>query len=440
MGLCLGLLLAACGCVQERVVWSPDGQRAAVLADKGLYLSDPEGKLSGMLLENVVAAEWFPDSERLVAGRAIQARHWRDLRGRLSREQRARITALGKRLHTSLLSGLPLGRASAMLKESETLAGEELEAALLWLRDEKLGFQEHLPGSGIEFDPELKAEIFELIAARVESGEIGGVRTLASGFRVPWDIRVSPDGKHIAYTMVWEHDEPAETWIVPADGSAAAVLVEKQTTAFIDWSQEGRSLVYLKTIALLDGGLGVAALEERHVLDSKGEIRITPGQVIAQAAVHLFSKVRTLKNGNVMFSSYELQIPAALRAREYRERLFTVPIDGYPEVSPVAVKEGSPELPEITAFFEPSPDGRWVSIPGDEGEIVLVNLESGESTLIEPKGGEFATVPTWRGESELCFAGSTGEEERLEIFLWKDGRKKPISGSWPEAVQTGLLD
>jgi len=39
------LLLLLAGCLEKRVVWSPDGSRAAVITEDGLYISDAEGKL-----------------------------------------------------------------------------------------------------------------------------------------------------------------------------------------------------------------------------------------------------------------------------------------------------------------------------------------------------------------------------------------------------------
>ena len=54
----------------RRVIWSTDGQRAAVIADDGLYMSSADGQLSPLLAPKVYGAAWLGDSQRLVLARA----------------------------------------------------------------------------------------------------------------------------------------------------------------------------------------------------------------------------------------------------------------------------------------------------------------------------------------------------------------------------------
>ncbi len=62
----LGCLLILAGCLQERLCWSPEGSRAAIITADGLYFTDAAGKLSPLLLPNAYRVAWLGDSQRLV--------------------------------------------------------------------------------------------------------------------------------------------------------------------------------------------------------------------------------------------------------------------------------------------------------------------------------------------------------------------------------------
>src|SRR6185295_10991260 len=67
------------GCIPERVVWSPDGTRAAVIGDDGLHISDVDGKLSPLLVPSVKRVSWFPDSKHVVAIYSVELKNWQEM-------------------------------------------------------------------------------------------------------------------------------------------------------------------------------------------------------------------------------------------------------------------------------------------------------------------------------------------------------------------------
>ncbi len=64
--LTVALALLVAGCIPTRIGWSPDGQRAFVLADDGLRFCDVNGKLGDLQAQQVKAAAWTPDGKQLV--------------------------------------------------------------------------------------------------------------------------------------------------------------------------------------------------------------------------------------------------------------------------------------------------------------------------------------------------------------------------------------
>src|SRR5262249_61188107 len=70
-------LVAAAGCIPEkRIVWSPDGSRATVIASDGLRMCSPDGTLSNPLLPEARRGAWFPDSKRLPVIHVSKAKKW----------------------------------------------------------------------------------------------------------------------------------------------------------------------------------------------------------------------------------------------------------------------------------------------------------------------------------------------------------------------------
>ena len=63
--------------MQDRVTWSPDGTRAAVLGDDGLHVCDVAGKLSPVLVPDVRCVAWMPDSKRMVVCIEGESKNWR---------------------------------------------------------------------------------------------------------------------------------------------------------------------------------------------------------------------------------------------------------------------------------------------------------------------------------------------------------------------------
>src|SRR5580698_4256074 len=109
----VAVVIVLAGCASERIVWAPDGKHAAVIGEKGLYICDPDGKLSDLLVPDVVLAGWFPDSERLALVRGVEYKTWKEAVAVMPEEQRGRIEEAGQGLIKALKAGVEFNAAMA---------------------------------------------------------------------------------------------------------------------------------------------------------------------------------------------------------------------------------------------------------------------------------------------------------------------------------------
>ena len=80
----LALLLAGCNDPEETVLWSPDGQHGlvrgneiVVVNDAGAIIAKPFPKQDGE--PSVGVESWMPDSQRVLAVRAVKAKNWSEI-------------------------------------------------------------------------------------------------------------------------------------------------------------------------------------------------------------------------------------------------------------------------------------------------------------------------------------------------------------------------
>jgi hypothetical protein len=95
--------LAVCGCYPERIVWSPDGQRALVATKERLYVCDPNGLLTPLGTGAYTCMAWLSDSNRFAAATTEKLTTWKDLEPLLSKEDRDRIIPLAEDMREDIL-------------------------------------------------------------------------------------------------------------------------------------------------------------------------------------------------------------------------------------------------------------------------------------------------------------------------------------------------
>src|SRR5262249_54109095 len=99
----------------------------------------------------------------------------------------------------------------------------------------------------------------------------------------------------------------------------------------------------------------------------------------------------------------------------------------------------------VAQFFELSPDGRYLSIPFDDGRVSVLDIATGEAQLVQPDADtsgdgsgdlKLVTVPTWRTATELTFARRVASSTAQEAVRYSlvDKTTAVISADWPAEI------
>jgi len=444
-----GLLVAAGCLLEEKVVWSPDGRRAAVIAPDGLYLCDGEGTLSPCVAEKVKAAAWLPDSKRLVVAREQPPlKMWKDVAAFIDEGAAKEVMESAARLRQEILAYQGEPGKFEPGKFVEEMAPNRVVLLAMYLRDnlaeglpEKLGPEKWKEVQGVE------APVFSLEVGEVEGAAVkfqAPVRLL----HAPAYLRVSPNGRNVAY--VTNSALPKGEWalFVASLGGGPPRLVAENVALFADWSADGRFLAYARATGpapASQADLRLGTISRRMVCDAEGKVLET-FEKAADLAGLLFQydlKVRCLRDGRILFAAASVQLPSTAADMPIRMTLFAVDPQRPTTLVRLLPRSAETEVPQGANYFEVSPDEQRVSIPGPQG-VAVVALATGaiEEALADGGYGVFF-VPTWRSPQELCFAvekgAKLGSPNRREVVLWSSDGTRLLSKTWTDEMVTALL-
>jgi hypothetical protein len=265
------------------------------------------------------------------------------------------------------------------------------------------------------------------------------------------ELRISPTSNAvIIVTGGTNGNRYCQLWAVPADSSHAPLLVTSQSSWFPDWTPDGRGVVYVESSGQRPGddatSMEPGALYRVDVIGNDGKMLNQPvspnGQssrdCLAGMICTTLSRVRCLTDGQIIFSSVELTLPCADKDVPERSELFAV--DGkIATVRRLLPLETVASIGDSAEFFEPSPDGKSVSIPDRSGKVDVVELSTGTLTEVQTKpmpgkGSDqrLFSVPTWRNANELTFVAPV-DGQRPSVILWSisDKKGKTLSTDWP---------
>lgn len=433
------------GCIPELIAWSPDGKRGLLqlcqVADS-FRVCDAEGKLHGEPVSGLFP-QWLPDSQHICWVSSQPAKTtWKQLAPSLPEGDKKRLVGLAESLCKRVLAGADWEAEVRLLLQAKAVTANEVDVMKLYLHDAH--WDELAPKVEKLWGKLNSPRVCVLKKGRVDTdGHVKVLATLVRSLRTITSLRLSSDGKFVAYTVAslskkrssWFgfhystiSREPVRLFVVATDGSVPPQEVAENVSLFPDWTPDGQSLVYAKS---LGGGRGESDVQPGSII--RRRLRDADGNLLAQfegseELVALFvtnlTRIRCLRDGRIIFSSAEVALPAAIGDLEPRAQLFAV--DPERQATVVRLIPRSAILASSsTDLFAVSPDQKRVVIHDtDEGRIDVLTLATGRVIqLQDEKLPKVNLMPSWHPNGDLCYLGSG---EPPQVMLWSEEKGSRI--------------
>jgi hypothetical protein len=439
----LALLALCAGCLEKRLVWAPDGSRAAVIGEAGLYLCDGDGRLTELLVPKIYAAAWLGDSRQLVLARERTARTWMEI-APLYGAERPAIEAQAQTLLRRIKEGAKWETVSANLEDKRDIVRICFRDQYAEAVRDKISDDEWKQLAGVTED------VCELVLAHVDGDKVIVDRVRHTGYGKIQDIRPSPRADAIAFTEdVPETKEGGQLNVVLIAGNDGPKTVGRNPAAFPDWSPDGRSIVYVEAgSGSSKDDLALGVLAQRMVFDEQGHLAVAESQkYLAGMVFNSMTHVRCLRDGRILFNAVEVSLPLATQdyGGDQREQLFALDPERQSTLVRLIPRKRELDMSPILAFFEVSPDERKVLFGGMKGEVMLLTLATGEiKTLQEAAEENVHGLPVWRNATEFTYVKRAAIKDGkkvgrpAEIILSRADGEVVLSRSWSDEVLASI--
>ncbi|MGN6369555.1 MAG: TolB family protein [Phycisphaerae bacterium] len=437
------------GGVPERVVWSPDGSRAAVLGEDGVHLCDGEGKLGPLVAPKVRAVQWMPDGKRVVVDEEVELKRWKEVEGAFPEEAARQVSRRREEAVQAALAGFAgdWGNLKGELMKKTGLEDVEVTWNLMALRDGDDGTLRKQLGdhwgavAGMEFEADA-VRVIRIDGAGATEGKVLWYM-YSEGLH---ELRVSPDGRAVAITWTDKDGNRAILKVMATDGSGQELEVGL-AALYPDWSPDGKYLVYIRPtfdVAKSKGQAQFGTLSRVAVWDEHGKM-VAQGkdarpEDLAGVLFDTQMRVRVAKDGRIYFVSAEVTLPVTAADFDPKPELFCVDPGRAAVVERVVPRSKLDQMGDAVQYFEISPDGRRVSTPWQDGRVSVIDLATGEVSMVQGRAFpgsdrlKLSSVPTWRSVSELTFLRPAGEGAEVVRYSMADQRAVVISKGWPREV------
>lgn len=421
-------------CNNYELAWSPDGNTLAFNGHDGLRFSDQFGKLSPVVskADRVV---WLPDSKSILTAGTRDVATWQEaLRYLTESNQKDAIDLAQYIKREAEIRGTEAMQEDARIKESPPYL---VQAALLYLEDKDGPYIRKL--LKVKSGPVCTLGVKTISLQRSSVG--AGAEEVWHGFGDTYDARISPDGKYAFF--IQEQDKKTSSYkiqLISLESRTAPNTVIETAAQHAAWSPDSRSIYFMEALAGREGNK-LGSLSSVAVRGEDGAILSTlPVPVkLVYLSMDTACDIRCLKDGRVLFSASDLQLPATDKELTALKNVYSFkPGDQFPRrLMSLSEYQNHRSLEPILV----NPD-ETKAILGKSESLPILTLATG---AIEELNTDPGVQPGWRNSDEVCFA-KPGKEKQAnhhdsEVVLhsMSSGKDRILSENWPESAVDEIL-
>lgn len=469
---CVLVALSLSGCYpEERIWWSPKGDRAIVRVEDRLHLVNADGALGVPLLGGASVRDWLaptiswlPDGTGFVCTRVRKVSSWEETKKLIPADEAKKVEewlpVVLPTLAVVIAANQPVEGLGGLISAAPNSLRLLLTAAVRVVFQRQRGELEHLlkrlPNREKIIaelaDAAAGFEVHELCIVRLDRPVDEPPQSLARAlFNVPVLPKVSPKHAALAFLQLRDgDDETIDLKVMTLDGKALLTVEQDVSTAAFEWLPDGRALIFTTSLSKTDGSIQTirqtVALQESgtlmkpqydaqpdgSLLKVEGPDRLPKAKSLAMAIMQARPMLQVLPDGRILFASQSATLPVAGTGPELEPRLYLIATDGS---SVHAIPTAPGDLPKDLNFFVASPDGQRIAVV-EEGTdaVTLVEVSTGKRDIIAAPHPRWscATIPAWKSATELTFAGLDEPTKRPRMLLWTAGSGvRNISQQWP---------
>lgn len=452
------LLFTLAGCLPDRIFWSPDGSVAAIITgdqnDGHLIFCDADGVTSESGLDRITHLEWLPEGRGILVGINRTWDQWSEIDAELLDFERARVAELIERISAGTGSEHGVVDWINAQRESKALGPNQLLIVAHYLAAHP---DITLPAQvSSALPPKEPVEGVQLVEFEVNGMQLGARRVLGFVTEPAWAIRPSPRGDLalLVYGQAFNQSSmPLKLALLSLGRDGAPVqgrILSPNSAFYPDWSRDGNSVIFAEADFMTTDHqpFSLGKIREAEVFNKEGVMQWEPP--MTDHAIILMSEqtcIRTLSDGQILFSGPEGHFPSGIKDGIQRLGIFSLDPERRPTVSSMLSYETSMEIGNFGWTFEVNPEERRVALVAEDGRVAIVTLADGSVDFTQPEAdadSNLRALPKWRAQGDLCLClplPETAENgAEAELVLYRDGHKQSLSANWPESWIKGFLD
>ncbi len=424
------------GCVAEqRLGWSPDGKKLAVVGSDGVRVSIDGGfHLGEPVEEDAQIVSWFPDSKRFVVVTKKPCETWSDLEKNVDKDEVDGIKASAAQFLKQLENCQGNYTICRDRLRKENFNSNYLSQALFYLRSTENERMAQLVGrEWREF--KISDATIPVSTVKVFAVEGNGALHLKQTIDRTTDefesAKVSPSSEFLSLV-----DNDANLCLASTESGDKGVReIGWGFGKFPDWDVNTDVIYGLHAVTKKEKS-GEKNYQELVSIDARKPASM---KRLATLPTVTNEKVRATVDGNLIYGSSATIKTGKTRKPQY---VNTLNVMNLASGKTKRIYQGLKG--DRLENFEVSPDGKNVSIPSSNGTIKVVSLKGSKTCLIptgDPKSEQDVFTPVWRNNDEICFENlsTASGESGVALYSLKGGKSKGLSRDWPFDAVTGLL-